>query len=81
MPEKAAPDRRESFLKTPKDKNSKTPGGAFAPAFESIERGDYVQYEGREELRTLANDVKARGHRVLRQRNQQLTCSRLRHGI
>jgi hypothetical protein len=39
-----------------------------------------VQYEGREELRTLANDVKARGHRVLRQRNQQLTCSRSRLG-
>jgi antitoxin ParD1/3/4 len=34
---------------------------------ESIERGDYVLYEGRDGLRKLAGEVKARGRKILAQ--------------
>ena len=34
---------------------------------ESIERGEYVEYEGREGLRKLADRVKAKGRRLLSQ--------------
>ena len=33
---------------------------------ESIERGDYVEYEGRDGLKKLADEVKARGRQRLR---------------
>ena len=34
---------------------------------ESIERGDYMEYDGRDGLRKLADEVKARGRRRLAQ--------------
>ena len=36
-------------------------------SIESIERGEYVKYEGRDGLKKLADGVKARGRRLLAQ--------------